>query len=229
MRKALIALVTCAPIFAQISAVGPTAAITIHVVDKDGYAVEGCRIDRFERRYDLDIRKHDLDMTSHFNGLHGVQVPFGTYDYVVKKRLSATRDGMGSGTASVYRLDVLVVIQAGTELQQGISADGFRTPDLTGIRGRLEPMPRQTSDIDPIWIRLSPVHGVEQLDVNVSPSGEFRIYSAPYGRYLLTVIQGSDVLHVQPIVFGRGFPPEGFVVKLPSTPPELISPQKEQK
>jgi len=220
MRMALIAMVLIpAGLFAQ----EPMATVTIHVIDKDGYAVERCRVDRFERLDDLNAKHHDLDVKSHFSGLRGDKVPFGTYDYQLKRSLGPNRDGIATGRVSVYRKEVLAVIQANTELQQGFSADGVRVADQVGIEGRLDPMPRQISEIDPIRIRLSPVHGGEQFDVSVEPSGKFRIYSAPNGRYILSVIQGNDLLAAQPITFRSVVKPQPFVVKLPSKPLDAIT------
>jgi hypothetical protein len=220
MRMALIAVVLIpAGLFAQ----EPMATVTIHVIDKDGYAVEKCRVDRFERLDDLNTKHHDLDVTSHFSGLRGDQVPFGTYDYQLKRSLEPNRDGIASGRIAVYRKEVLAVIQANTELQRGFSVDGVRIADQFGIEGRLEPMPQQTSEIDPIRIRLSPIHGGEQFDVSVESSGKFRIYNAPNGRYILSVIRGNDLLAVQPITFRSVAKPQPFVVKLLNRPLDEIT------
>jgi hypothetical protein len=202
---------------------GPTATVTFHVIDKDGHTLENCRVDRFARLDNLNTRTHDLEIAPHFTGLQGTQIPFGTYDYVLKRRLSDGREGSGAGRLSIYRTDVLAVIQADTGLRYGLSADGVRVPDRVGINGRIEPMPEQTSELDPIWIRLSPVHGGEQFDVSVNSSGEFRIYGPPNGRYILTVIQGENVLHVQPITFRPVTRAQPFVVKLSNQPPEAIT------
>ena len=220
MRMALIAVVLIpAGLFAQ----EPMATVTIHVIDKDGYAVERCRVDRFERLDDLNAKHHDLDVTSHFSGLRGDQIPFGTYDYQLKRSLEPNRDGIATGRVAIYRKEVLTVIQANTELQHGFSVDGTRVADKLGIEGRLDPMPLRTSEIDPIRIRLSPIHGDEQFDVSVEPSGKFRIYNAPNGPYILSVIQGNDLLAVQPITFRSVTKAHPFVVKLPSQPLDVIT------
>jgi hypothetical protein len=216
MRKVIIlALLSGLPAFAQ----EPTATVTIHVVDKDGFTVEGCRVDRFASR-------DGTDLAAHFRGLQGTQIPWGLYNYTLKRPLTAGREGIGTGRVSVTAGEMFFVVQADTGLLGGFWADGTFSPTFV-IKGRLDPMPAVKSE--PVWVRLSPVHGSFQWDEGVDSSGEFRIHYPLKGYYLLSVIEGDEVLHVQPIVFGRGFPPEGFVVKLPAKPPELISPQGDKK
>jgi hypothetical protein len=219
MREVLIALVLLVPVLAF--AQEPTATVTIHVVDKDGFTVEGCRVARF-----ASVGREGADLTSHFRGLRGTQVPWGLYNYTLKRTLADGREGSDGGRIGISGREMFVVVQADTSLVSGFSADGTFSPNFV-IKGKLDPMPAIKSE--PVWIRLSPVHGSFQWDESVDSSGEFRIHHPLQGLYLLSVIEGDEVLHVQPIVFGRGFPPEGFVVKLPSMPPEIISPQKEKK
>jgi len=211
----ILGLLFAFPVFAQ----EPTATVTIHVVDQAGFTVEGCRVTRFASR-------DGTDLVSHFRGLQGNQIPWGLYNYTLKRPLTDGREGIGGGQIGVTAGEIFLVVQAGTELLAGFAADGGFSPNFA-IKGRLYPMPTVTSE--PVWIRLSPVHGTFQWEESVETSGEFRIHHPLRGLYVLSVIEGDQVLHVQPIVFGRGFPPEGFVVKLPAKPPEVIGPQKEKK
>ena len=210
MRKVLSTLVLLTPVsaFAQ-------ATVTIHVIDKDGYAIERCHVDRFEGR------RHG-DMASHFNGTVGTNIPYDIYTFTLKRASSVL------GTAEVFSREVLVTVPASRgEMEAGMSAD-IAMPAGYLMRGRIEPMPPEKSVIDPIWIRLSPIHGDRKIDISVDPSGEFRIYQWLYGRYVLSVIQGNDVLHVQPITFNFGTRP-WFVVKLPDQPPAVITVQEEKR
>jgi hypothetical protein len=217
MQKVLSAL---ASIAACVTAFGqePTASVTIHVVDKDGFTVEGCRVDRF-------AGQDRADLSGRFQGLRGTQIPWGLYDYRLKRPLAAGREGMGGGRIGVTAGEMFFVVQADNGLLAGLAADGTYSPRFA-IKGRLDPIPPVKSE--PTWIRLSPVHGSVQWDESVDSFGEFRIHHPLQGLYLLTVIQGSEVLHVQPIVFGRGFPAEGFTVKLTDKPPAVISPERKQ-
>lgn len=52
------------------------------------------------------------------------------------------------------------------------------------------------------------------MDLEVDRSGEFHIYQPLLGRYLLSVIRGTEVLHVQLTSFEGGRLPLSFVVKL---------------
>jgi hypothetical protein len=213
-------LITLALFCAEVT-LAQTSTVTVRVIDKDGYAVEHCRVDSFVDRF---MGRRNGDMTSHFSGLRGTEIPYGVYKYTLKRGLGGGQEGEQEGTISVTSREALIVVQAGTELQYGVSVD-VRFPDSFVIRGKLDPMPRQNSEIDPIWIRLSPVHGDDQLDVSVDASGDFRIYHPLWGRYVLLVIQGNDVLHVQPITFERTVRSQNFTVKLLSKPLEVITVQ----
>jgi len=189
------------------------ATVTIRVMDQDGYAVESCRVDRFEGR------RHG-DMTSHFNGTRGTQIPYDIYSYTLK------RVGSVQGTVEVFSPEVLVTVPSSRALLvAGVSAE-MAMPAGYITRGKIDPMPPEKSEIDPIWIRLSPIHGDRKIDVSVDPSGNFRIYDWLYGRYVLSVIQGNDVLHVQPITFNLGVRPM-FFVRLLDQPPETIAVREE--
>ena len=214
MRKVPIALVLLSA--GSMLAQEQTATVTIHVVDKDGFTLEGCRVDRF-------IDQDGTDLVSHFRRLQGTKIPWGMYNYTLKRPLAGGREGSGGGRVGVTAGEMLIVNQAGTELTAGFSADGTFSPNFV-IKGKLDPMPTVKSE--PVWIRLSPVHGSFQWDESVDSSGEFRIHQPLQGLYVLSVIEGDEVLHVQPIVFGRDLPGQGFVVRLPSHPPELISLQE---
>lgn len=210
MRKVLITVALLLPVssFAQ-------ATVTIHVIDQDGYAVERCHVDRFEGR------SHG-DMTSHFNGTRGTKIPYDIYTFTLK------RVGSVQGTAEVFSQEVLVTVPSSRRsLEAGWNADTVMPPGFV-MRGKIEPMPPEKSEIDPIWIRLSPIHGDRKIDISVDPSGEFRIYQRLYGRYVLSVIQGNDVLHVQPITFNLEMRP-GFIVKLPDHAPDIIPVYEEKR
>jgi len=221
MRSALIATVACAPLLAQLASPPERSAnVKIHVVDQRGFTLEGCRVDRF-------FGRDGADLAGRFRGLEGTHIPWGLYSYTLKRRLPDGRDGTGSGRIAVTAGEMLFVVQAASELIAGISASRAVPIDFA-IRGRLEPAPIPKSEIDPVWIRLSPVHGTFEWDVSVDRSGEFRIQNPLVGLYLLSVIEGDQVLHVQPIDFGQGFRSENVVVKLANEPP-VISLQKEKQ
>jgi hypothetical protein len=214
MRKLLVVLVSFAaavPAFGQ----EPTATVTIHVVDKDGFTVEGCRVEHFAGR-------DRADLSARFRGLQGTQIPWGLYNFSLNRPLGNGREGIGSGRITVTVGEMFFVFQAGADLLRGVAADGTFSPKFF-IKGRIDPMPPVKSE--PVWIRLSPVHGSLQWDESVDSSGDFRVHHPLQGLYLLSVIEGAEVLHVQPIVFDGGSPSDGFVVKL-SRHPDVIGPEK---
>ena len=75
-------------------------------------------------------------------------------------------------------------------------------------------MPQQQAEGETLRVRLTPVFGGLQVDVNVDKSGEFRIYDFLKGRYLLSVIRGPEVLDVQQVSFDQSIRGAAFVVKL---------------
>lgn len=96
------------------------------------------------------------------------------------------------------------------------------TPVGFVIRGRLEPVPPASSTT--VWIRLSPVHARESIDVDVDASGEFRIYKPLAGLYVLMVIRGFEVLNLQPVLFEDGkWPTKPVVVHLVGRSPAILS------
>jgi hypothetical protein len=56
------------------------------------------------------------------------------------------------------------------------------------------------------------------LDVMVDSSGAFRIFRPLHGLWVLTVIQGPKILHVEPIVFAQDWNSASLVVKMASEP-----------
>jgi hypothetical protein len=193
------------------------ATVTIHIIDENGHSIEDCcLVDRFAG---LD----HVDISSHFQGLRGTQIPVGEYIYNLSRGARRT-----TGRISVYSPEVFAVIHASHELLTGASADGVYA-SRPAIRGKLEPMPTRKSEADPVWIRLSPTNASDRIDVLVDPSGDFRIYGWSYGRYVLSVIQGNDLLQVQPITIKDGASRQSLVVKLSSTPLDGITLGEEKR
>ena len=179
--------------------------VTIQVIDEYGHTVP-CRVVSF-----IDIyRKRDL--VPRFRGLQGTEVPYGSYEYRLQRTNAPPGDEL-AGRATVYLPETLVVASAAAFYIPGWAVD-TSIPRGFVIRGRLEPIPPLAPPFDPIRVRLSPIHRSEHLDLQVDRSGEFRIYRPLVGRYVLSVIRGADVLHVQLMSFEGSQSPLSFVVKL---------------
>ena len=159
------------------------------------------------------------DLASHFRGLQSTKIPHGVYSYELARPWGTKDDGI-KGAVAVFIPEVLVVVPVRRAFEPGVSVDKGLPPGFFAL-GRIEPMPTRVPDAEPLWVRLSPVHWTQRLDVSVDASGEFRIYEPLTGRYLLTVIRGRDILYVQQILFDEDLQRQDFVVRLPKEPPSI--------
>jgi hypothetical protein len=194
-----------------------TATVNIHVIDERGLTIEDCKVQSFQERYRDDL-------ASHFRGLQGTRIPPGVYSYELARPFGTKDDGI-KGAVAVFIPEVLIVVPVRRAFVPGVSVDKG-LPVGFFARGRIEPMPARLPDAEPLWVRLSPVHWTQRLDVSVDASGEFRIYEPLTGRYLLTVIRGRDILYVQQILFDADLQRQDFVVRLPKEPPSIVRVQK---
>lgn len=216
-KLSLVALCTL-PLFPVLPMAAQTKApveqlgtVTIHVIDKHGLTLGDCHVERF---IDHDGR----DMTSHFHGLRGTEIPYGVYTYM----LMHEPRGQARQLAQVSAPEQLFVVLAKSELQYGGAFDFAGDGRLNVIRGRLEPAPMSGPQSEPLWVRLSPVHGTDRRDVSVNTTGEFRIFDYMNGRYVLTVVRGDEVLAVQQVSFEDGVRNGDFIVEIPEHPPSVL-------
>lgn len=189
------------------------ATVTIQVIDPLGMPVEGCRVDRF-------VDRRNNNEASNFSGLRGTQIPYGTYAYTITRALPGGREGREQGITSLFSSENLIVVIADSALLKAASEDRA-TPAGFVIQGKIEPNP-SGREAGPVWIRLTPVYGGVSLDLSVDGSGEFRILQLLAGRYLLTVIRGSQVLQIQQVSFEAGPKFEDLVIRLPEEPPSVL-------
>jgi hypothetical protein len=179
--------------------------VTLRVIDEYGHT-QIYRVVSF-----IDIyRKRDL--VQRFSGLQGTEIPYGFYDYRLRPSNSPLGDEI-PGRVTVNRPESLFVISLTEPLIHGVAVDRATPHDFV-ILGRLEPMPPIAPSLEPIRVRLSPIHGREHLDLEVDHSGEFRIYKRMVGRYVLSVIRGTEVIHIQLMSFEQSRLPLSFVIKL---------------
>ena len=162
------------------------------------------------------------DLTSRFRGLRATDVPYGAYDYSLKHPgypyLLPAR-----GHVIVSAPEHLLVVTLSRQQLTGASIDGAPEPGFI-IRGRLEPAPHVSSSEAPVWVRLQAVFKAfwPWRDVPVDASGDFRIYEPLDGNYLLTVIRGEEILHVQPVSFEQMLRGGSFTVRMPIQSPQIV-------
>jgi hypothetical protein len=211
--RGLTPFIVCTAAFAQTSSSASSlATITISVIDENGSPIDGCHVERFFDR--------NREMSSHFHDLQGTKIPYGVYQYAIKRPGALIEADLIRGLVSVWVPEKLVVVAASRFFRSGIIADSG-TPSGFMIRGELQSM-KAMSPSEPLWIRLIPVFGGEQLDVGVDSSGEFRIHQALSGRYLLIVIQGTKVLQSQQVSFEQGIRSAQLVIKVSDQPSSIL-------
>jgi len=201
--------------------VASSETVSFLVIDDTGKSLSGWKVTKF--------KKHDRDFAVGFKGLTGADVDWGVYDYelsgpsVTQRILDTERVWTPklTGRTSVGDAENFVVVTADYETLGGLAIDGI-LPQPFVIRGKIEPMPPQSELTEPVRIQLHSIFdSASDLDIQVDSSGEFRIYRALGGLCLLTVIQGTSVLHVQPVFFEQGIHSTSFALKIDS-PPALV-------
>src|SRR6185295_17951 len=201
LALALLSTLIIRPANAQFARVSQESNVTIRVVDETGKLVE-CVIDSFRER-----NRRSIDLASHFKLLNGSKItgssiPYGSYVYSLRRCDSGPKSEFAVG--GVSGADIIGEIQVFTPEVFEV-AFTLRTPGETGtppgyvLNGRLDPVPArsETSDQGLFRIRLAPIDDSRHLDVPVEPSGEFKIYKALLGRYILIVVRGTEVLHTE--------------------------------
>jgi hypothetical protein len=190
--------------------------VTIMVVDPEGAAMP------------FMVGQTRTDISSHFDGLRGTHIPYGTYLLdLVRTPLNSLNEAIPT-RIDVKQPDALyVVIVPKILFRSGIVGDGQLRANYYEVRGQIEPFEGPVSE--PMWIRLVPILASgPTLDVEVNSSGEFHIYQvlsgkyAIVGRYLALIIRGGKIIDTQEITFELS--PAGLqriVLKLSNHPPSL--------
>ncbi len=168
------------------------------------------------------FRANDSELAPQFNGLTGAHIPNGFYRYELTG--PGTRPGwiptLG-GRVSVSGMEKFLVLTATREVRDGFSTDRA-LPSSFVIRGKIEPMPPTDQNSDPVRIHIHHIVGPwSNLDVKVDPDGAFRIYEPLAGPYLLTVIRGTEVLHVEPVLFAQDYISTSFAIKIGDKTPTV--------
>jgi hypothetical protein len=197
--------------------------VTIRVVDGSGQSIT-CGMGKFTS---LDGK---IDLTSRFDDLRGIHIPYGTYKYSLWRKPPSMPGEVIERNIEVKLPETLSVVVAPLfTFPNGIVAERT-TPRGFVMNGKLEPLPTSTTadtpgpNQQPIWIRLSPLFGNgPSLDVDVDTSGEFRIYTMLGGHYLLAVIRGTETLHIEEVAFDQGGnKPQQIIIKLPQRQPTVV-------
>jgi hypothetical protein len=193
----------------------PRATVNIHVVDEFGRTLS-CRLEKF-----TEDGSGGIEYAYRFEGLKGTRLPHGNYIYLLRRNEPGLPDDLVSGKVAIDEPEVLLLIRTKRVPDDPHISHDDNGPFVT-YRGKLDPMPPPGESGEPVWIKLTSVESNLHKEVGVDPSGEFRIYDWLFGNYILSVIRGGEVLHVQPITFESWLPPPPFVVKMPPTPPSMM-------
>jgi hypothetical protein len=208
-------------------------AVTFYVVDEFGAPVGDVVVKQFEA-----VRGGNsggVDFASQFNGLRATGIPWGGYKYTLQ-RGDPERLGekiFGITNVSNLQSEDLIVIPVKRQVPYARVSVDRGSGQL--VRGRLTPAPASDAGgrSKRIWVRLSPVHagtkgvslssalGPGIMDIPVDAKGEFFIDREPVGQYVLIVIRGEEILHVEPISFGDTYRGADLIVNIPARSPAV--------
>jgi len=190
--------------------------VMIHAVDSSGLTID-CDVGTF-----INIATK-ADLSASFKGLRGTHIPYGTYALTLLQRTLPLPGPPIVGRVEVELPETLAIV-IGTR-SSPISGDTRVPPDFV-ISGKvlLPPNPSSLESVEPLWIRLSPLlWNGPNLDVTVNGDGEFHIFKALGGPFLLSVIRGSRLLQVKEVLFEQGNSRSARVlVDLSGQPPAVL-------
>lgn len=188
--------------------------VTIMVVDSEGVALPYMVGETVALRVGADI-------SSHFNGLRGTHIPYGTDNLNLLRTPLNSLSKPIETRIDVKQPDTLHVVIAPRIPLPPFNIGDSRGPQNYEIRGQVQPFAGTESE--PMWIRLVPILRTEPfLDVEINSLGEFHIYRVLIGRYVAIVLRGGKVIDTQEVTFDLS--PTGLqriVLKLSNHPPSM--------
>ena len=209
-----------------------TSTVTFLAIDERGTALPGWKMIMF--------KSADKDHASQFDGLRATQIPVGSFPYAYKLTGPLVNRGplvspwtpSAGGKVWVERPEEFVVVKVSQDQLLGGAIDTIGPPFSFSIKGKLDGIPPQSDETEPVRINLhSPIPGPSDIDVLVSRTGEFQIFHALSGVWVLTVIRGGEILHVEPVRFDLRWRPTrrgpqplspSFVVRIESAVQPLL-------
>lgn len=207
-----LAFATHYPVFAQTE-----GEVIIYAVDPSGRTID-CGMTSF---VGTTSKK---DLSANFHGLRGTHIPYGSYIFTLWQKTLPL-----PGPPIVGRVDVqlpeTLFVAMGT---RSVPASGDMAPpqDFV-ISGRIVAVRDQSSQnesSEPLRIRLSPLlWNGPNLDVIVNSQGDFHVYKALAGPFLLSVIRGPQLLQVKEVDFDQGNSrPQPILINLSASPPAIL-------
>jgi hypothetical protein len=187
------------------------SSLTILVVDALGKSIPA-RVQTFH------LKGGSGEFASHFDGLKATAIPHGEYVFTLRRDAAAESSSQIWGSVSVERPEQTVVVIA--EREPSPLSESY--PPYSTTKFRLQPAPDVGVSPDPLRVRLSGLVSNDQEDALVDRSGEFRIHGWFHGPYILTVLRGSQVVAVQPILFHDQSRAETVVINLSSDAPAVL-------
>lgn len=201
------------------------STVHFHVVDYFGRSLP-YKVTQFE---DLNSRR---DLSSRFDRLTGSGIPHGTYGYQLSRTDRPSTLSSISGEIALRNPEHWVTLSPEGSVGALPSGDevhmSYHIASDFVIRGLVRPVPKGEG---PVWIVLQQLYDKtynRSAEAKVDSKGEFRIYVPQWGKSLLTVLQGGQVLHVAVVSFDsvrKGAPSQPVVINLPSAPPKVIIPE----
>jgi hypothetical protein len=191
----------------------PSSTVTILAVDVFGRAIPALM-----ESFTLKGNPLEFEFRSHFAGLKGTAIPFGKYEFVLRRVESKEPPGKIWGRVSVDVPEKTTIVVA----ERNSSTPSESYPPFSTTLFRLAPLPDPHGTQEPLRVRLSGLVGQDQEDAVVDPSGDFRIHGWLRGPFILTVLRGDQIIHIEPIVFHDMSRSETILIKLPSALPTVL-------
>lgn len=190
--------------------------VVIHAVDPSGQTID-CGMTSFVNT----TTKSDLSMN--FRGLRGTHIPYGSYIFTLWQRTLPFPGPPIVGRIEVQLPETLMVAM-GT--RSAPSPGDTAPPTGFVISGKVVQASHDSAQdsLQPVWIRLSPLlWNGPNLDVAVNAEGEFHIYKALAGPFLLSVIRAAQLLQVKEVDFDQGnSKPQPIVINLSERAPTIL-------
>lgn len=208
-----------------ISGAAQLSTIHFHVVDNFGRTLP-YKVVQFE-----ELNTH-RDLAVRFDGLRGSSIPYGTYGYQLSRTDRPSTLSIISGEVVLRYPEHWLTLSPEASvgaLPSGVEAHmSYHIASDFLIRGLVRPAPKGKG---PVWIVLQHLYDTtynRTTEARVDSRGEFRIYVPQWGKSLLTVLQGEQVLHVAVVSLDtvrKGAPSRPLVITLPPAPPVLLVPE----
>jgi hypothetical protein len=166
------------------------ASVTFHVVTPLGKILD-YRVRRFEA-----VNSKNSDLSAHFSGLSGKDLPYSDYSYaLVPTREEQRSYGQITGRLVLYQQSLFKTISVWDLV--GIDSE------FAPIQGRLDPIPANPAGV---WVRMQSIFDHTYEESAVDSAGKFIFHIPARGRFLLIACTDRGVIGTKALNLPGGGP-----------------------